>query len=352
LPKIAKGAASVEDCRKSLIKMLVCLKDSPFKQGGAASLRSHQMSVFEIIMKYFLDEVVHIVKKGVVRNYISEQGNLKFLRGKLLLNENTKKNVANRANFYCMYDEFATDIPINRLIKSALSVVSKISSNPQNIQSARELASVFKDVGLVRDSETEYSNIVFDRTVQHYLPAMPSCMLILRGENVLTQVGDSKVFSLLFPMQRVFEDYVTVQLSKQFPRAKIKSQIRSKFLIEAVGEHARKMFNLRPDIQIDFDEFRVIADTKWKLVNSLRSQSKFGIKEADMYQLFAYGKKYLDEHSGALVLVYPKTINFSKPLATFWYNGDKSLGLYVLPYDLENDQLLMSSELLSKIELL
>ena len=47
----------------------------------------------------------------------------------------------------------------------------------------------------------------------------------------------------------------------------------------------------------------VILDTKWKkLVDN--SRFNYGISQADMYQMYAYSKKYNTEH---IVLLYPIT---------------------------------------------
>lgn len=58
--------------------------------------------------------------------------------------------------------------------------------------------------------------------------------------------------------------------------------------------------------------------------------------KTDMYQLFAYGQKYMDG-KGNLALIYPKHSNFSQPLPRFSYSDD--LHLWVIPFDLEQEYL-------------
>lgn len=70
-----------------------------------------------------------------------------------------------------------------------------------------------------------------------------------------------------------------------------------------------RQFALRPDIVLrNEDTGRVIVlDTKWKvLINEPRKN--YGISQADMYQMYAYAKKY---NTDEIVLVYPKTEAFS-----------------------------------------
>jgi 5-methylcytosine-specific restriction enzyme subunit McrC len=83
---------------------------------------------------------------------------------------------------------------------------------------------------------------------------------------------------------------------------------------------------------IDDWEIRIV-DTKWKLLDANNETKNYEISQSDMYQLFAYAKKY---KSKKLYLIYPKTENFTKALAPFHYEKEDVI-LHVIPYDLEDD---------------
>ena len=86
-------------------------------------------------------------------------------------------------------------------------------------------------------------------------------------------------------------------------------------------------FTLKPDIFLRRDEQNLIADTKWKIV-----ASKDDISQADLYQLYAYGKKY---DCGKLYLIYPKINGAKQEPMKFKY--DDKMQLEILCFDLEND---------------
>ena len=70
---------------------------------------------------------------------------------------------------------------------------------------------------------------------------------------------------------------------------------------------------MKPDISLRSDgKTKVILDTKWKRVNEDGNDLKHGISQADVYQLFAYGKKYRCKQ---VALVYPKTAQFRESVA-------------------------------------
>ena len=64
-----------------------------------------------------------------------------------------------------------------------------------------------------------------------------------------------------------------------------------------------KKFSLRPDIVIrrQSDSAVFVMDTKWKLLTDT-PQSNYGISQSDMYQMYAYQKKYQSEN---VTLIYP-----------------------------------------------
>ena len=82
--------------------------------------------------------------------------------------------------------------------------------------------------------------------------------MFLTNEVFTPHKGDSVAFALLFPMEKVFEDYVAHRLKKICPS--LKTQHRGHHLISS-----HKLFELRPDLY--FEEQKIVADTKWKLAD-------------------------------------------------------------------------------------
>ena len=66
---------------------------------------------------------------------------------------------------------------------------------------------------------------------------------------------------------------------------------------------------MKPDIVIKrkADGAIFVMDTKWKVLSN--NKANYGISQADMYQMYAYQKKYSSEN---VTLLYPKTENVSK----------------------------------------
>ena len=341
LPKISKSLDS-QAARDLLVRMLVELEDSPFFEGNAADLQTYQMPIFEVLMRCFLDQVATIVRKGIARAYVEHRDNLVFLRGKLQLAENLRKNAFTAGRLYCEFDEYEANRPVNRLIKAALQVVRREARDPENQQRCRELLFCFDAVPSSHNQRVDFQRMRQDRLVQHYAPAMPLCKLILSGLNPLTQQGESHVVSMLFPMEQVFENFVAAKLPKQLATWRVRSQVSNNSLV--VNHLDKSMFGLRPDLLFARGENRVIGDTKWKLVNQYDRQNRYGISQQDIYQLFAYAEKLLGgQDFREVLLIYPATDAFKEPLAPFWYRAHSEV-LWVVPYDLSTETLILPGE--------
>ena len=177
-----------------------------------------------------------------------------------------------------------------------------------------------------------------DRHMIYYQPLLPWVRLIMNDESPVFYQGVNHGISLLFPMEKLFEDYVAILLKQQLKQGyQLKTQYSGEHLIE--HHNGKAWFSLRPDLVILKNKERIsVLDTKWKLLDEGKStgSDKYDLKQADIYQLFAYGKKYL-AGEGHLLLIYPKHERFAHPLPVFRY--DNNLYLWVVPFDLRAKRL-------------
>lgn len=345
LPKLHSGEEETEEkIRYQLIKMLRCLRNSPFKRAERADIRDAKMPLLEVYITQFLALTNQLVKRGIRSDYIREQKNATYLKGRLLVSQQIRKNALHPERFAIECDEYQVNRPANRLIKSTLEVVRRESHSSTNQRLARELSFVFEDVPTSSDIQSDFKKVKLSRGMSYYQEVLSWCSLLLNGQGPTASSGDFNTLSLLYPMERIFEDYVAHCLRKNLEEiwgegAKLKPQASKQSLVE---DHAgSKIFNLRPDLMVMKDNQPVcVMDTKWKLIDASDRRNKYGISQADMYQLYAYGHKYLrDNHLKELMLIYPKTDKFQQHLPDFTY--EDGLVLRVVPFDMELGQLIL-----------
>lgn len=340
LPKVAKaiGGGDVE-ARQLLIEMLRCLGGFRHIQTDSAQLVATRMPLLEVFIGEFLRAVEHLVKRGLRSDYKSRQGNLFALRGKLQMATHLQRNLCRRDRFFTEFDEFSPDRPENRLLHAALRHALAWTGSQPHQQLARELCFVFAEVSASQHPALDFQRIRLDRSMAHYDGALAWARLILENESPLTGAGGHRAPSLLFPMEVVFEAFVAKHIARQLgPEFMLRTQARSLSLVR----HLEKdWFYLKPDLLVQASKVnRLVLDTKWKLINNQQAtgSDKYGLHQADFYQLYAYGQNYLDS-SGDVVLIYPKTDLFDKALPVFTFPKSSGLRLWVLPFCLWNKQL-------------
>jgi 5-methylcytosine-specific restriction enzyme subunit McrC len=331
LPKI-HNAESEDDTRDILVRMLSALKYDKYKNIDFANLKtSPNMPLLEVFISMFVDEVAALVQKGIRSDYTQKEENSAFLKGKLLFNEHLKQNLTHKERFFVSYDEYLPNRAENRLVKATLLLLAKKSKSAKNQQRLREYLFVFDEIEASKDFKADFAKCKNDRNMRYYERSLAWCRVFLTNEVFTPHKGESVAFALLFPMERVFEDYVAVWIKKRAKNWAISTQESTKYLVEKHGQTSK--FKIKPDIVARNNGETIIADTKWKIIDANASEKNYQISQADMYQLFAYGKKY---KAKTLRLIYPKNQNFqhSIHIKPFEYE-ENAMTLKVVAFDLK-----------------
>ena len=292
LPKIDFGSNSDsknEETKRVFLRMLRTMKDFPIKVFNDANLKMDRMTLYEIFINMYLQEVRILIKHGLKSAYIPREDNLNYYKGKLVVNEHIKQNVAHGERFYVHYDEYLVDRAENRIVKATLLKLQGITDSAENQKEIRQLLTAFEMVNPSVNHQKEFSKVVIDRNTKDYEMLMRWSRIFLLNKSFTTFSGGTNARALLFPMEKVFESFVAKQLKKCFLDLdwEVSSQDKGYYLFDSP-----RQFALRPDIVITRDDgSQIIVDTKWKsLVDN--SRLNYGISQADMYQMYAYSKKY------------------------------------------------------------
>ena len=292
LPKIDFGNdpdSNHKETKRVFLRMLRTMRDFPSKVFNDANLKMDKMNLYEIFINMYLQEVRNLVKHGIKSSYISRENNLSFFKGKLVVNEHLKRNAVHGERFYVHYDEYLVDRAENRLVKATLLKLQSITSSAENQKEIRQLLTAFEMVNPSDNYQKDFSRIVIDRNTKDYDMLMRWSRVFLLNKSFTTFSGGTNARALLFPMEKVFESYVAKQLKKTLADLDwdISCQDKGYYLFDSP-----RQFALRPDIVITREDgSKIILDTKWKsLVDKPRIN--YGISQADMYQMYAYAKKY------------------------------------------------------------
>lgn len=332
LPKIEQQSNS----RPLLLAMLRHLRHSPFRTLRTAHSHAVYIPLWEVFISAFLDSVEALAQQGIQRAYVTEERNERFWKGKFQATRQQRENAWHAERLAVSYDTLSADVPPNRILKTALLYVNPRTTVQANKRRTQQLLSVLNEVPASDSVRLDVMAVQrSSRLFRRYTAALCWAEMLLLGQGPGVKKGDKESIALLFPMERVFEDYVAHGIRTYWPGAdEIHVQESS---IHLVDEHAGgPRFKLRPDVVIRHGDQTVVMDTKWKQVQGPSSDTasgatNYGIEQADLYQVYAYGKKYA---ASDLFLIYPVNPTFRQPLAVFGY--DSTTRLHVVPFDVTN----------------
>lgn len=273
LPKIK---ANDDKLRGLVVEMLRTLKNFAGKKFPNASLDTARLDLYEIFIGVYLEMILELVKRGLKSAYIVRENNLNFFKGKLLVNRHVRENFAHREKFFTAFDEYSLNCAEHRLIKATLIKLLRMTRG-KNFRLTTRLLADFDSVAASTNFAADFLSVTRDKLNRAYEIVMAWTKIFLRGKSFTAFAGKSEAVALLFDMNKLFESFVAAHAKKIFSdRFSVKTQVRENFLFDAPKDYA-----LVPDILLKGDE-TIIMDTKWK----------DEISSADMYQMFAYAKRY------------------------------------------------------------
>ncbi len=321
---LPKHADSVEDngnARAILIKILKQVLQLPQRDTGLASIEKFKVPLTDWFYAQFLDALQKLYRTGIRFDYQRVEAEENFLRGQLDTAQQMRKPLTRQHQLSIKHDIFTSNRAENRLIRSCIDVVCKRAKTADLWRTSHEFHLLFSEVPQSTNYREDFKKWKNDRLMSHYSDIRYWCELILGNEIPFAVKGINQAKSILFPMEKLFEKYVEIQLSKQLVKgAKLETQKSSKYLAQY---NSKDIFNLIPDLAIQYyceqskSKKYLILDTKWKLIN--------------------------------IVLIYPKHKNFQIALKPFEFKLHDLLKtglqpkIWVIPFDLERSELILDN---------
>lgn len=343
LPKICFSENKQDECRTIFRNMIATLKSNYYKAFDNTKINCGKFPLMEIFITVFLNELDNLIRLGVRKSYVKVSENSNFIKGKIKILNNIKYNSAHKERNYIEYSKFIENIPENIILKTCLIYLQNKTTDIYNKKRINEALFVFDEINVTYNIAYEFNKICLNRLNMYYETPLELAQIFLMGNSFLPQTGRTNLLSLMFPLEKLFEEYVFFYLKKEHKDKfkTIKAQSNPYYLIESENK-----FKLKPDIVMENDKTIMILDTKWKLLDMNSNAGKYNISQSDLYQLYAYGKKYkqkqIEKGSNKkiqLFLIYPMTEKFN--IAKTWnYEKDESLPINIVPYDLQSNKLI------------
>jgi len=275
-----------------LLQMLKACGKLKASTAGAANVNRQHLNLLEVYFELFLNEVSKLIRQGLVKKYRKQTNNVKALKGKLEFAGNIRHNVVHKERFYTTHQVYDNDHLLHQVLFRALEILEQFCKGTYLFDICKRVILDFPEVKSITVGKQQLDKIILNRKTASYSYALEIARLIILNYSPDISSGNEKMLSLLFDMNKLWEEFILVQLRKELANTNY----------EVTGQATRPFLGsnyLQPDIviqnKVNKDEIYII-DTKWKLPGTSSASA------SDLQQIYAYGRFWNAER---IMLLYP-----------------------------------------------
>jgi 5-methylcytosine-specific restriction enzyme subunit McrC len=309
LPKADKNQTSdTKDYQKwhnVLLNMLAICRHIKVDAVSDASLQKRQHSLLDLYFKIFLDEVSQLIRRGLIKKYHKQEGNVSALKGRIIFGKQISNNLIHQERMYTEHQIYDHEHLHNQILLKALSVLSIVSTNPFILDHINRIKFDFPNIKEIEITALHFNHLKDNRKTKPYDEAIKIARMIILNYSPDIKSGREHLLALLFDMNKLWEEYIYRMLVRTNSTAFAFSYQNSR----KFWEHK----TIRPDLVItkkyeDGTEETFVIDTKWKVIDA-RNPS-----DEDLKQMFVYNAYW---ESSKSMLLYPKTFEYTEKFGSY-----------------------------------
>ena len=290
-PKADKSDEDV-NWKGVLLQMLKACGKLKASTTGAANVNRQNLNLLEVYFELYLNEVSQLIRQGLIKQYRKRTDNVRALKGKLEFAGHIRKNLIHRDKFYTTHQVYDQDHLLHHVLFRALEILEHFSKGTYIYDHCKRVMLDFPEVQDVNIGLQQLDKIKLNRKSAAYGFAVEIARLIILNYSPDISSGNENMLSLLFDMNKLWEEFILIQLKKELADTQYK--VIGQATLPFLGSHY-----LQPDIVVQnkYNPKEIyIIDTKWKLpFNNTASMD-------DLRQMYAYGRFWNAER---IMLLYP-----------------------------------------------
>lgn len=306
LPKVFPHQTP-EQQRTTLIHMLDVAGDIFGLSTQHAGLGTHSNRLLDVFIRHFLRLLEAQLQQGMLRDYQDVEDTLEQVRGRIDIVRQLRENLLKPQRLACTFNELVADIPVNRLLHTALLGVNNLATAPALRQQIQSMRIRFNGIGTIQQGEHLPRTDDLNRMQRRYAGVLELARLFIQGQYLDVRAGQQQVYSLLFDMNQLFERYVATRLRPAVRRHGLRMLLQGPRKYLGADGDGKEWLQMRPDITLldALNHPAVILDAKWKLLTS--GNPLASLSSADLYQVSAYASAY---RCRQVMLLYPEQADF------------------------------------------
>ena len=250
------------------------------------------------------------IKQGLHRDYLRQEGGIAGVRGQILISETLRQQPLQRGRLVCAYDEFVTDTPHNRILKTTMLLLLWHGSvNAVRKQMLRKLLLYFAEVHEIAPAAIRWTALKYHRNNASYRLLLGICQLVIEDLLLTTEKGTHRLANYFSAkaMHWIYERFVRNYYRAEHTDLKV-SAMHVKWDTTTPSRYLPAM---KTDVTLEKNGKRLIIDTKY-YYHTMQTNEKYmstTFISHNLYQIYAYVKNCDTHRTGnvAGVLLYAMT---------------------------------------------
>ena len=320
-----------------ILEMLTVTRKLPFKLKSVVGSQTLDQ-MLEAVLRWYMQDINSAMNLGLIRGYQEMRESIPSVKGRIDPARQWLNKFMRKPLVACVYDDFTQDTRLNRILKAGLRAAMSQAQDSRLRYSIRTTITALDDVADVRVTAQHAHDYRLSRREERFAALLGVAGFILENESPdpINPLKDDKrktppAVGMMINMEKLFEDYAYQMLKSGGGSFRERFKIHDHDVI--AQDHDRNancvirnrnpveaLFGLKPDLLFRDSAGRValVADTKWKRISPPAQSNPvsgeevvkvgtFGIRQADVYQLFAYSEYFAEPKTPSdVVLIYPQ----------------------------------------------
>jgi 5-methylcytosine-specific restriction enzyme subunit McrC len=266
--------------------------------------QDEQLNLPELIIKLIANQFYDAIAEQPLSLYTSVEESLTIPRGRINFSRYINENFSRGQQHVlaCDHELLLFDNTFNQVIKYTTRFLKNKAKFSETQRKLDEILFLLDEVSDVYCTSEQLDRVSFNSFFSDYSIVKDLCKMVLDQQLYSHEQDEQNHWSLLFPMEYVFEDFIAGFLEKHFSHEwKATYQKSEKYLIN----EPYKAFRMQHDIfleNINHPDIKIIVDTKYKLRGEFKDDPKRGVAQSDLYQMTSYA---FSRGCSNILLLYP-----------------------------------------------
>lgn len=283
----------------------------------------------ELVINLIASKIYEVISVSPISLYEEVEEALLMPKGSLNFSRYMTNSLAN-GNFHmleCDHEPFLYNNRLNQSIKYVARLLKAKAKFSETYNKLNDILFLLDEVDDHPCISADLSRINVNPFFSEYNTVIGLCKMVLDQQIYNHAYDEQNHWSLLLPMEYVFEDFIAGFLEVHFSDDwHVKYQKSDMYLTDG------DVFQMQHDIFLTSKKepkISIIIDTKYKLRGNFKEDPKRGVNQSDLYQMTSYAFR---RGCNNVLLLYPNQNSNCQEKDVFSvssFNGDQKIAVHI-----------------------